>query len=55
MNMVKKLFITCNEKTKDEEKLLNSTNMSDGLKYLLCRPEFLELLTGEYNLFESMC
>ncbi len=42
------------EKTKDEEKLLNSTNMSDGLKYLLCRPEFLELLTGEYNLFESM-
>ncbi|WP_378186887.1 hypothetical protein ACE939_00880 [Aquimarina sp. W85] len=39
------------EKTDNEELLLASTNMSDGLKYLVCRPEWLEKLEGNSLLF----
>ena len=35
------------EKLPDEMLPMNSTNMSDAAKYLLCRPEFLSKISGE--------
>lgn len=41
------------EKTDDEEQLLESTNMSDGFKYLICRPEWFKLNSGIDSLFSN--